>query len=152
MISPAFLGLGILIFLYGCLRESRRRRRLGTKEAMPYPTLNLNDARQRKIFTFVLAGGSLLAILLSFVGYNAYLFTDSNTFCGKLCHSVMKPEYTSLPERSACTGALRRLPCGFRGIVVCEVEDLGGSPGFCRLVSNLLQTDSCPYHKPAPRP
>ena len=95
MISPAVLGLGIMIFLYGCLRESRRRRRLGTTEAMPYPTLNLNDARQRKIFTSILAGGSLLAILLAFVGYNAYLFTDSNTFCGKLCHSVMKPEYTS---------------------------------------------------------
>ena len=95
MIFPLFLTLGLLTFLYGLLWESRRRRRLGAKEALPYPRLDLNNLRQRKIFTIVLAGGSLLAILLSFVGYNAYLFTDSNTFCGRLCHRVMKPEYTA---------------------------------------------------------
>jgi hypothetical protein len=95
LIFLGLLTLGVLISLYGLFQESRRRRRLGTKEALPYPTLDLNDIRQRKRFTFVLAGGSLLAILLTFVGYNAYLFTDSNTFCGKLCHSVMKPEYTA---------------------------------------------------------
>lgn len=47
MIFPGFLVLGILIFLYGLSRESRRRRRLGAKEAMPYPKLDLNDSRQR---------------------------------------------------------------------------------------------------------
>jgi hypothetical protein len=95
MIFPAFLTLGILIFLYGLFRESLRRRRLGTKEALPYPKLDLNDPHQRKRFAIILTSGILLAILLSFVGYNAYLFTDSNTFCGKLCHGVMKPENTA---------------------------------------------------------
>ena len=95
MIFPGFLTIGVLAFVYGLHRESLRRRRLRTAEALPYPRLDLNDARQRKIFTVVLAGACLLAILLSFVGYNAYLFTDSNTFCGKLCHSIMKPEYTA---------------------------------------------------------
>ena len=95
MIFPAFLTLGLLIFLYGLLWESQRRRQIGAKKVLPYPRLDLNELRQRKIFTIVLAGGSLLAILLSFVGYNAYLFTDSNTFCGRLCHRVMKPEYTA---------------------------------------------------------
>jgi hypothetical protein len=47
-----------------------------------------------------------MAILLAFVGYNAYLFTDSNTFCGKLCHSVMKPEYTAY-----LNGPHARVPC-----------------------------------------
>ena len=106
MIFPGFLVLGILIFLYGISRESRRRRRLGAKEALPYPKLDLNDSRQRKIFTFVLTGGCLLGILLSFVGYNGYLFTDSNTFCGKLCHRVMKPEYTAY-----LNGPHARVPC-----------------------------------------
>ena len=40
-------------------------------------------------------GGSFLAFLLCFLGYRAYLFTDSTTFCGVLCHRVMKPEYTA---------------------------------------------------------
>jgi len=95
MIFPAFLTLGILVSLYGLFRESRRRRRLGAMEALPYPRLDLNEPRQRRKFTLFLTGGCFLGILLAFVGYNAYLFTDSNTFCGKLCHSVMKPEYTA---------------------------------------------------------
>ena len=95
LIFPAFLTLGILIFLYGSLRESRRRRRLGVEKILPYPKLDLNDPHQRKRFTFFLTGGSLLGILFAFVNYNAYLFTDSNTFCGKLCHQVMKPENTA---------------------------------------------------------
>jgi hypothetical protein len=106
MIFPAFLILGILIFLYGLHRESRRRRRLGITVALPYPRIDLNDLRQRKRFNIVLTVGCLLGILFAFVGYNAYLFTDSNSFCGKLCHSVMKPEYTAY-----LNGPHARVPC-----------------------------------------
>ena len=111
MIFPMFLVLGLLIFFYGLFRETRRRHRLGTTETPVYPTLDLNDVRQRKKFTVVLAVGCLLAIFFSFMGYNAYLFTDSNTFCGKLCHSVMKPEYTAY-----LNGPHARVPC-----VACHV-------------------------------
>lgn len=93
MIFPAFLTFGLLIFFYGMRRESIRRRRLGTTEALPYPRLDLNDPAQRKRFAIIAVGGSLLAILLGFVGYNAFLFTESVTFCGKVCHTVMEPEY-----------------------------------------------------------
>jgi hypothetical protein len=106
MIFPAFLTLGIIIFLYGLRRESVRRRRLGTEEAFPYPKLDLNDPHQRRRFSIFLGGGCLLAILFSFVNYNAYLFTDSNTFCGKVCHTVMKPEYTTY-----LTGPHARVSC-----------------------------------------
>ncbi len=106
MIFPGFLILGIWIFIYGIFLESRRRRRLGAMEALPYPRIDLNDPHQRKRFTIVLTGGCLVGILLAFVGYNAYLFTDSNTFCGRLCHSVMKPEYTAY-----LNGPHARVPC-----------------------------------------
>jgi hypothetical protein len=88
------------------VRESRRRRRLGLKEALPYPVLDLNNSRQRRKLALFLAGGSLFGILLSFTGYNAYLFTDSNTFCGKLCHRVMTPENTAY-----LNGPHARVPC-----------------------------------------
>jgi hypothetical protein len=95
MVFPMFFALGFLIFLYGVFREIRRRHLAGTEEALPYPRLDLNNAHQRRMFTIVVAGCCVLGILLSFVGYNAYLFTDSVTFCGRLCHRVMKPEYTA---------------------------------------------------------
>jgi nitrate/TMAO reductase-like tetraheme cytochrome c subunit len=106
LIFPAFLTWGIFIFAYGLLREGRRRRRLGAAEALPFPTLDLNNPRHRKRFALILIGGSLLGILFAFVNYNAYLFTDSNTFCGKLCHRVMKPEYTAY-----LNGPHARVPC-----------------------------------------
>ncbi|MGZ3593712.1 MAG: cytochrome c3 family protein, partial [Syntrophales bacterium] len=106
LIFPALLTCGILIFIYGLFRESRRRRRLGAAEALPFPIINLNNPLHRKRFALILTGGSLLGILFAFVNYNAYLFTDSNTFCGRLCHSVMKPEYTAY-----LNGPHARVPC-----------------------------------------
>lgn len=106
MVVPGFMTFGGLVFLYGLLRERRRRYRLGTREVLPYPRLDLNDPHQRRLFTLVLTGGSLLVILLSLVGYNAYLFTDSVTFCGRVCHQVMRPEYTAY-----LNGPHARVPC-----------------------------------------
>lgn len=90
---PMVFGAGVVLMLYGMRRESLRRRRLDTKEARPYPMLDLNDQKTRKWFGYILVGGSLLGILLTFVGYNGFLFTESVTFCGKVCHTVMEPEY-----------------------------------------------------------
>ena len=95
MIFPVFLMFGLAVFLCGMWRESRRRRRLGTTEALPYPRLDLNDPRHRRKFMWVMIGGTLLCILMGFVGYNAFLFTESVTFCGKLCHTVMEPEHSA---------------------------------------------------------
>jgi hypothetical protein len=93
MVFPAFFTAGAILFLYGMRRESLRRRRAETEEALPYPRLDLNDPIQRKWFIFAVFGGTFLAIFIAFVTYNAFLYTESISFCGTLCHSVMKPEY-----------------------------------------------------------
>ncbi|NOZ01619.1 MAG: cytochrome C, partial [Deltaproteobacteria bacterium] len=93
MVFPMVFGAAVVLALYGMRRESLRRRRLGTKEAQPFPKLDLNDRKTRKWFAYILVGGSLLGILLTFVGYNAFLFTESVTFCGEVCHTVMEPEH-----------------------------------------------------------
>ncbi len=95
MVFPAFLSVGVVLVLYGMRRESLRRRKAQTTEALPYPRLDLNEPAQRKWFGIVLVGGSLLAILMAFVGFNAFVFTESVTFCGRICHTVMQPEYTA---------------------------------------------------------
>jgi hypothetical protein len=94
MILPAVLSFGLLLFLLGMRRESVRRRRAGT-EALPYPRVDLNDPRQRRNFGFALVGGSILSILMAVAGYHAFFFTESVTFCGKICHTVMEPEYSA---------------------------------------------------------
>jgi nitrate/TMAO reductase-like tetraheme cytochrome c subunit len=93
MVFPTFFAVGAVLFLYGMRRESIRRRREGTDEALAYPRVDLNDPGQRKWFSYIVLGGTFLAILMTFVTYNAFLYSESVSFCGTLCHSVMKPEY-----------------------------------------------------------
>jgi NapC/NirT cytochrome c family, N-terminal region len=94
LIFPANLVLGLLIFLYGMWRERRRRRRFGIEKGLPpLPIFDLNNPHHRKTFAIVLVVGGVLAVLFSLSAYNTYLFTDSVTFCGILCHRVMEPEY-----------------------------------------------------------
>ncbi len=95
LVFPAFMGLGVLIFLFGMHRESVRRRRLGAGAPPPYPSVDLNDPAQRKRFAYALFAGFFFVILLAFVSYHAFIFTESVTFCGRVCHTVMEPEYTA---------------------------------------------------------
>jgi len=95
MVFPGILTLGLALFLFGIALESLRRRRLGITEAPPFPRLDLNDPSHRRKFALALAASSILFLLLAFAGYNAFLFTESVTFCGKVCHTVMEPEHTA---------------------------------------------------------
>jgi nitrate/TMAO reductase-like tetraheme cytochrome c subunit len=108
IIAPAIFCTGLAVFVAGMLLERRRRRKLAP-DAMPeYPTLDLNVGRTR-----VIVAATTIAIIffvtVSVVGsYQAYQFTDSDAFCGTLCHEVMKPEYTAYKlsphARVGCVG------------------------------------------------
>lgn len=52
-------------------------------------------ARFRKTLLLVSFLTILNVFVVSLVAYNGYRFTESPTFCGKLCHSVMTPEYSA---------------------------------------------------------
>ena len=102
MVSPGFLILGLLLMLAGVLLE--RRKHLAPSAF--YPRVDLNDPAQRSAvisFTTFL----VVFVLVSSAGsYKAYEFTESTSFCGQLCHTVMMPEYTAYQQsphaRVAC--------------------------------------------------
>ena len=95
ILLPSVLILGLIIIPIGALIERKHWRKAAEAGIPPLPRIDLNDGRQRTAF-FLFSTGTLLLMLFSAIGgYRAFDFTESVTFCGKICHAVMRPEYTT---------------------------------------------------------
>ena len=71
-------------------------------------------------------------MLLAFVGYNAFLFTESVTFCGRHLPHGHGARVHGLPALAARPGALRGLPRGRGRRLVREVQAVRPLPGLRR--------------------
>jgi hypothetical protein len=94
VILPAFLLIGLALGIFGIFREHRRER-LGIAHEHRLPRIDLNDPRHRLVFTIFSVGTILLLVFTAFGSFKAYEYTDSDEFCGTVCHKVMEPEYTA---------------------------------------------------------
>ncbi len=94
MVLPGFLVAGLLIAAFGIWRE-RNRRLQAVHGAASLPTIDLNQPGQRGRLVFFLSFVVVFMMLSAVGSYRAYEFTDSTTFCGELCHTVMHPEHTA---------------------------------------------------------
>jgi len=94
MALPALMVFGLILIPVGMIRAKRRERRrvAGTPD---YPLWDFNKPSTRNAAAIFLVGTICLAILSSIGSFQAFQITESNEFCGKLCHDVMKPEYTA---------------------------------------------------------
>jgi len=113
LVFPGVMVLGLLAVLYGMRWEAKRRKRSKGLAALPYPSIDLNDPRQRKIFAYVLVGGVVVTTVGAAALYNGYLYTESVSFCGEVCHVPMEPEHTAYLESPHA-----RVPC-----VECHVGE-----------------------------
>lgn len=94
MVAPAIMVLGLLLIPIGISLERRRRaREAGTSATLPH--IDLNNPAQRSTVAFLLSFVVIFALISAVGSYKAYEFTDSVSFCGQLCHSVMNPEFTA---------------------------------------------------------
>jgi len=96
IVYPVLLVLGLILVPVGLLLE--RRRRVRRPDVPPYAVIDLNNPKTRGVFLFVVVTSIFLMGLISTVSYEAYHFTESVTFCGEVCHSVMEPEHTAYKE------------------------------------------------------
>lgn len=93
---PPVLFLGLIIALVGVIRTWRRQKRgVVVSEERPMLQIDFNKKRHRYAFTSVLVAGVFLMAVSAFGSYQAYEYTESVEFCGKVCHQVMKPEYVA---------------------------------------------------------
>lgn len=107
IILPVLLIAGLLLIAYGYIRE-RKREKAGKFRRMVFPVIDLNDPKKRTaVLTFSL-GTIVLLFFSAFGSYKAYEYTETDEFCGTVCHSVMEPEYTAYLDsphsRVGCVG------------------------------------------------
>jgi len=143
IILPGFLLIGIFLILFGIIRE-RNRIKKGILRKKKLLVINFNDPKQRRmVFTFSL-GAVLLLFFSAFGSFKAYEYTETDEFCGLLCHEVMAPEYT----------AYQSSPHSRVGCVTCHIGS--GATWFVRAkISGSYQVYSVlfnKYSKPIPTP
>jgi len=104
VVLPTFLVLGIVLAAIGALRERRRRAR-GEADAH-WPILDLNVGAQRRTLGLLSMAAVVFLAMSAFGSLKAYEYTETNEFCGTVCHTVMEPEYTAYQN-----SAHSRVPC-----------------------------------------
>ena len=136
IILPGGLIFGLVIFFAGMLLERRRRRKLSPSEIAAYPIIDLNDPRRRRNFMAFLVASFLFIFMSAFGSYRAYEYSESVAFCGKTCHTVMRPEFTAFQSSPHA-----RLRC-----VDCHVG--GGAEWYVRSkITGAYQLYSVTFHK-----
>ncbi|GAB4177294.1 MAG: NapC/NirT family cytochrome c [Calditrichia bacterium] len=90
IILPVFLIIGLILVPWGAYLD--RKRKIAEE---PYPILNFNDPKHQWWFTFFASTGIIILMIISYVSYEAFEFSESVTFCGETCHEVMTPEFVA---------------------------------------------------------
>lgn len=107
MVLPVFMMVGLFMIPIGMriYRKASRRAELAGEERA-WPIINFNNVATRNAGIIFIFGTVFLLVISSIGSYEAFHYTESVEFCGKLCHQVMEPEYTtyhgSSHERVAC--------------------------------------------------
>lgn len=107
IVLPAFMITGLILIPIGMrINRKRARKAEAAGEQLSWPIINFNDVAVRNAGMIFVVGTVFLLIISSIGSYEAFHYTESVEFCGKLCHKVMEPEYTtyhgSAHERVAC--------------------------------------------------
>ena len=107
MVLPVFMIFGLILIPIG-MRIYKKRARRAEKEGkqLNWPILDFNNLATRNASIIFIIGTVFLLIISAVGSYEAFHYTESEEFCGKLCHQVMEPEYTtfhgSSHERVGC--------------------------------------------------
>jgi thiosulfate reductase cytochrome b subunit len=95
VILPSVLIFGILLILFGAFRENRRLLGVEVAPEEKLPIVNLNNPKHQAAIIVVSLGLVILVTATIYGSFKAYEYTDSDEFCGTVCHVVMEPEHTA---------------------------------------------------------
>jgi len=95
LLLPGFFGLGLVCVGIGACWARRRRRNManGTPVEPLVIDFTSHHARQAALTLFTITAFTFL--VMGMVVYQGAVYVDSVPFCGKVCHTVMEPEFTA---------------------------------------------------------
>ena len=94
IILPVFLIMGLIIIAVGAFKE-RKRIKSGKFEERRLPVLDLNDTQKRRAVIIFSVGTIVLLMFSAFGSFKAYEYTETDEFCGTVCHTPMEPEFVA---------------------------------------------------------
>ena len=142
MVVPAFFVFGLVLIPIGIWREARRRR--AGHGPWQWPAFDLGQSRTRAIVA-VVAGLTIVNIaIVAVASVGAVHYSESNAFCGQVCHVPMEPEFTT--HRLSPHSRIRCVECHVTpttsGFLTAK---LNGTRQLYELVTNT-------YDRPIPSP
>jgi hypothetical protein len=93
VLVPAIFAIGLLLIPLGMWREGRRRR--AGQAAWTWPAIDLGNSTTRRV-VFAVSVLTLVNLgIVSVASVGVVHYTESNQFCGSVCHKVMNPEHVA---------------------------------------------------------
>jgi hypothetical protein len=143
LVLPGIFIFGLVLIPFGAWIERRRRAR-GRAAETRWPRVDLNDPIQRRAAVIIFGLTMANVVIVSLAAYRGVEYMDSPQFCGQVCHTVMKPEFSAYQD-----SAHSRVAC-----VQCHIGP--GASWFARSkVSGIRQVFAVSFHtysRPIPSP
>jgi hypothetical protein len=106
IVLPVFLIIGLILIPIGMIRRNKKLKIMSGEELSRGIKIDLNNKKHWNAVALFIIVTVIFLFLTGIGSYEAFHYTESNEFCGMLCHRVMKPEYTAYQEsphaRVAC--------------------------------------------------
>lgn len=144
LVLPPLGAIGLFLMALGWWLE-RLRKRAGLRREESRIALDIRRTQvQQRILMATGVGSAGLVFVMALGGQRAFVFSESVTFCGEVCHSVMEPEYVA--HQRSPHAQVRCVDChvgsGMRHYVAAKVR------GMDQVIA--VMTDS--YERPIPIP
>jgi hypothetical protein len=148
LVLPGFFILGLILIPIGALWQRHAEKKYGEEsvsaDAYLLPRIDFNNPRTQRLAIMV----ALLTLTNLFVigatTYKSVVYMESVEFCGEVCHTVMKPEFTAYKHSPHS-----RVEC-----VECHIGP--GAPWFVRSklsgAGQLFAVTFDSYQRPIPTP
>lgn len=92
---PIALVLGLLLIPFGAWRVRRSLRNHPELGIPALPRMDLNDPHVLKLSIFFVVATVIFFLVVGVAAVKGFEYTESTSFCGQLCHTVMQPEHTA---------------------------------------------------------